>query len=55
MIDRWDPKIREIADGALHVYEGGYEAYLEQKAEREAHAARAERNRQNLLRRELAL
>ncbi|MCZ7681694.1 MAG: hypothetical protein M5U28_24020 [Sandaracinaceae bacterium] len=37
----------------MRVYAGGYEAYLEAKAEREAHEVRAEQNRQNLVRREL--
>ncbi len=52
-LDRVVRRTLELSDGTLFVYEGGYEAYLEQKAEREAHAARAESNRQNLLRREL--
>lgn len=43
----------EISDGQLFSYDGGYELYLEQKAERMAHAERTERNRQNFLRTEL--
>ena len=43
----------ELSRGALRVYDGGYEAYLVARAEREAHEARVERNRQSLLRREL--
>ena len=53
-LDRVVKRTAELADGELRVYEGGYEAYLIAKAEREAHEARAESNRQNLLRRELA-
>ncbi|MEE2628997.1 MAG: ATP-binding cassette domain-containing protein, partial [Candidatus Latescibacterota bacterium] len=34
-------------------YDGGYGTYLAARAEREAHAERAERNRQNFVRREL--
>ncbi|MCA9607478.1 MAG: ABC-F family ATP-binding cassette domain-containing protein [Myxococcales bacterium] len=52
-LDRVVRRTIELSEGTLFLYEGGYEAYLEQKAEREAHAARAESNRQNLLRREL--
>jgi len=52
-LDRVVRRTAELSDGTLHVYEGGYEAYLIARAEREAHEARAERNRQNLLRREL--
>jgi ATP-binding cassette subfamily F protein uup len=43
----------EIERGALFSYDGGYEAYLEAKAERIAHAERAESNRRNFLRQEL--
>ncbi|MGB8222475.1 MAG: ATP-binding cassette domain-containing protein, partial [Polyangiales bacterium] len=39
--------------GKVHSYDGGWHAYLEAKAERLAHADRAEANRQNLLRTEL--
>ncbi|HEY8430385.1 MAG TPA: ABC-F family ATP-binding cassette domain-containing protein, partial [Sandaracinaceae bacterium] len=52
-LDRLVTRTAELDRGVLRVYQGGYEAYLEAKAEREAHEARAERNRQNLLRREL--
>lgn len=53
-LDRVVRRTAELSDGILRIYEGGYESYLEAKAEREAHEARAESNRQNLLRRELA-
>jgi ATP-binding cassette subfamily F protein uup len=43
----------EIDQGLVHSYDGGYEDYLEAKAERQAHEARTESNRQNFLRREL--
>jgi ATP-binding cassette subfamily F protein uup len=43
----------EIDRGSLFSYDGGYEAYLEAKAERIAHAERAESNRRNFLRQEL--
>ncbi len=52
-LDRVVTRTAELERGELHLYDGGYEAYLEAKATREAHAARAESNRQNLLRREL--
>ena len=53
VLDRVVTRTLEIADGALHSYAGGWSAYLEAKAEREAHEARVESNRQNFLRREL--
>ena len=53
LLDRVAGRTIEIADGEVHTYDGGYEFYLEQKAERLAHAARTEQNRQNFLRREL--
>jgi ATP-binding cassette subfamily F protein uup len=43
----------EIHDGTVDAYEGGYGRYLMAKAEREAHVARTEQNRQNFLRREV--
>ncbi len=43
----------ELANGMLYSYDGGWEEYLANKAERLAHEARTEANRQNLLRREL--
>jgi ABC transport system ATP-binding/permease protein len=44
----------EIADGAVHRYEGGYAAYVLARAERSRLAAAAQARRQNLLRKELA-
>jgi ATP-binding cassette subfamily F protein uup len=44
----------EVADGAVHRYEGGYSAYVLARAERERVAAATEARRQNLLRKELA-
>jgi len=52
-LDRVVKRTAELSDGALWLYDGGYEAYLVAKAERASHAARAERNRQNIMRREL--
>ncbi len=52
-LDRVVTRTCELEDGVLHVYDGGYEAYLLAKAERLEHAAREEQNRQNFLRREL--
>jgi len=45
-------RIVELDRGRLQSYEGSYSAYLEKKAEQLAHEERAERNRQNILRRE---
>jgi ABC transport system ATP-binding/permease protein len=53
LLDRVATRTLEVADGAVFSYDGGYELYLEQKAERLAHAARTEQNRQNFLRGEL--
>ena len=53
VLDRVVTRTLEIADGALHSYAGGWSAYLEAKAEREAQEARVESNRQNFLRSEL--
>ncbi|MCB9583088.1 MAG: ABC-F family ATP-binding cassette domain-containing protein [Polyangiaceae bacterium] len=53
LLDRVAQRTVEVAGGEAHAYAGGYEMYLEQKAERLAHAARTEANRQNFLRREL--
>jgi ATP-binding cassette subfamily F protein uup len=53
LLDRVVTRTIEVADGEVYSYQGGYEMYLEQKAERLAHAARTEQNRQNFLRREL--
>jgi ATP-binding cassette subfamily F protein uup len=53
LLDRVTTRTIEIDDGEAYSFDGGYERYLEQKAEREAHLARVEQNRQNFLRREL--
>ncbi len=44
----------EVADGAVHAYEGGYAAYTLARAERARMAAATEERRQNLIRKELA-
>jgi ATP-binding cassette subfamily F protein uup len=44
----------EVADGAVHEYDGGYAAYVLARAERERQAAAREGRRQQLLRKELA-
>jgi ATP-binding cassette subfamily F protein uup len=53
LLDRVATRTLEIDQGVVHAYDGGYEDYLEAKAERLAHEARTEQNRQNFLRREL--
>jgi ABC transport system ATP-binding/permease protein len=53
LLDRVAERTLEIAEGVVHSYDGGYEDYLAAKAERLAHEARTESNRQNFLRREL--
>jgi len=53
VLDRVVKRTLEIDRGKVHSYEGGWHRYLEAKAERMAHADRAEANRQNLLRTEL--
>ncbi|HEU4656555.1 MAG TPA: ABC-F family ATP-binding cassette domain-containing protein [Capillimicrobium sp.] len=44
----------EVADRAVHQYEGGYAAYVLARAERERQAAARDARRQQLLRKELA-
>ncbi|HEY4106183.1 MAG TPA: ABC-F family ATP-binding cassette domain-containing protein, partial [Polyangiaceae bacterium] len=53
LLDRVAERTVEVANGEVYSYDGGYERYLEQKAERMAHAERTEQNRQNFLRKEL--
>jgi ABC transport system ATP-binding/permease protein len=53
LLDRVATKTWEIDAGKVHAYDGGYEDYLEAKAERLALEDRTEQNRQNFLRREL--
>jgi len=57
--DRWfldavATRTWEVADGAVHIYDGGYAAYVLARAERERVAAATEERRANLLRKELA-
>jgi len=44
----------ELADGQLHIYDGGYPAYVLARAERARIADAGQRRRRNLLRKELA-
>src|ERR687890_733585 len=44
----------EVADGAVHQYEGGYAAYVLARAERERQEAARDARRRQLLRKELA-
>jgi ATP-binding cassette subfamily F protein uup len=53
VLDHVTTRTLEIDAGQLYSYDGGYAAHLLAKAEREAHAERTERNRQNFLRREV--
>ncbi len=53
VLDAVTTRTLEIHDGRVDRYDGGYARYLIAKAEREAHAERSERNRQNFLRREV--
>ena len=53
VLDRVVTRTLEVDQGKVYSYQGGWHAYLEAKAERLAHADRAEANRQNLLRTEL--
>jgi ATP-binding cassette subfamily F protein uup len=52
-LDRVVRRTWEIEAGVVGIYEGGWEAYLTAKAERQALEARTESNRQNFLRTEL--
>ncbi|MFD2706430.1 ABC-F family ATP-binding cassette domain-containing protein [Salibacterium lacus] len=53
-LNRVTNRIYELDQGSLYVYEGNYELFLEQKAEREAREEQEEAKRQNILRTELA-
>ncbi len=46
-------KTIEVDRGSIFVYDGGWENYLEKKAERKLHDEKVEANRRNFLRREL--
>ncbi|MEZ4385159.1 MAG: ABC-F family ATP-binding cassette domain-containing protein [Nannocystaceae bacterium] len=52
-LDRLADRTLEIEEGAVYSYDGGFEAFLAAKAERQAHAARTEANRQRFIKREL--
>ncbi len=53
LLDRVASRTIEIARGKATSYDGGYETYLQVRAERAAQEERTERNRQNFLRTEL--
>jgi len=53
VLDRVTSRTLELEGGRITSYDGGYAAYLEARAQRQAQAERVERNRQNFLRREL--
>ncbi len=53
VLDRVTDRTLEVEGGTLYDYDGGYEFFLGAKADRMAHAERAENTRQNFLRREL--
>ena len=53
VLDNVASRTLELHEGKLDSYAGGYIKYLEGKSERQAHAQRVERNRQNFLRREI--
>jgi ATP-binding cassette subfamily F protein uup len=53
LLDRVATRTLELDRGKIYDYDGGYEQYLERKAERQMHEARTESNRQNFLRTEL--
>jgi ATP-binding cassette subfamily F protein uup len=53
VLDRVVTRTLEIDRGKVHSFAGGWQSYLTAKAERMAHASRAEANRKNLLRTEL--
>ncbi|MBP1995253.1 ABC-F family ATP-binding cassette domain-containing protein [Paenibacillus eucommiae] len=53
-LERVTNRILELDRGKIYSYEGNYEAYLEQRADRMESEASSEDKRQNLLRRELA-
>ncbi|GAK14564.1 ATPase components of ABC transporters with duplicated ATPase domains [Geomicrobium sp. JCM 19039] len=53
-LNRVTQTIFELDQGNLYQYDGNYELYLEEKANREQQAIKSEDRRQNILRRELA-
>lgn len=54
LLDRVTNRVLELDRGTGYVHVGGYAAYLEGRAEREARSAQAEHKRQGLAKRELA-
>jgi len=54
VLDRVTTRVLELDRGAGYVHEGGYDKYLEARAEREERAAATESTRRNLARKELA-
>ena len=54
LLDRLTNRMLELDRGHSYLHDGGYESYLEARAEREERAASAESTRRNLARRELA-
>ncbi|QKS70548.1 ABC-F family ATP-binding cassette domain-containing protein [Paenalkalicoccus suaedae] len=52
-LDRVTTKIMELAEGELYTFEGNYEYYLTEKAERERQGLAADAKHKNVLRREL--
>jgi ATP-binding cassette subfamily F protein uup len=53
VLDRVATRTLDLEDGTVTSHDGGYATYLASRAERQAHAERSERNRQNFLRKEL--
>ncbi|MBM4376216.1 MAG: ABC-F family ATP-binding cassette domain-containing protein [Deltaproteobacteria bacterium] len=53
LLDRVVTRTLELERGHLHAYDGGYQDYLEARAERAELSERTEANRQNFLRKEL--
>ncbi len=54
VLDRVTTRVLELDRGAAHLHDGGYDTYLDAKAEREDSAAKSEQTRKNLAHRELA-
>jgi ATP-binding cassette subfamily F protein uup len=53
LLDHVALRTLELDKGKLHTFDGGYVDYLMAKADRQAHEARTEANRQNFLRKEV--
>ena len=54
LLDRVTTRVLEVDRGAVYVHEGGYDAFLEARAERDMAAAESETKRRNQARQELA-